>query len=126
MNEATLRRVSADYKSRMSKLTPERKRYRNQLCQCCGAERAKHVHEIAPAGQREAMLEYRQAWLALCPTCHLRMHNYADYPPERQLALKAIADPEYFDRVLINKLRGRDEDAISWPDVARHLRMADD
>lgn len=52
------------------------------------------------------------------------MDDYSKWPVSRQLALKMLADPNNFDRVLINQIRGRDENAIDLPDVVKWLRMA--
>jgi hypothetical protein len=100
---------------------PEREEYRNQLCQLCGLTQATAVHEICSGPARKGALKHRETWLALCSTCHHRMHDYSDFPIERQCALKLLADPEWFDLAMICFLRGRAETAIVLADVAPWL-----
>ena len=97
--------------------------YRDQECQLCHHRRATCVHEIAQGPAREKALAERTAWLALCTDCHQRMHDPSDFPLERQYALKYVEDAEHFDRVQLNRLRGRADDAIDWVDMAKYLDL---
>ena len=65
----------------------------------------------------------RAALLALCVNCHQRMHDYSDFPPARQLALKLIVTPGDWDVVEVNRLRGRADRAIDFTDIVKYLRM---
>ena len=53
------------------------------------------------------------------------MGGYAQWPIERQLALKMLVDPQYFDLLKICELRGRAPTAIVLEDVVPYLEMGD-
>lgn len=94
-------------------------------CQCCGKRPATECHEIVRRSTSKKSIEYRCCYLALCHDCHeYSVSDYSKYPISRQLALKSIGDPEHFCLATVNKLRGRDEGAITWADVSKWLRMA--
>lgn len=105
---------------------PARAKYVAEVftCQCCTKKVAHECHEIVRRSTNKKSIEYRCCFLALCPDCHELMGDYSKYPLSRQLALKSIADPEHFCLATVNKLRGRDENAITWADVSKWLRMA--
>jgi 5-methylcytosine-specific restriction endonuclease McrA len=103
----------------------ERREYRQRPCQLCGKRQSDHVHEIASGPARKEALKHRAAWLALCESCHRRMHDHSDFPIERQCALKLLVDPEYFNLEVICRLRGRAPTAITLADVAPFLELKD-
>jgi hypothetical protein len=78
------------------------------------------VHEIARGPARSQAFSRREALLALCGPCHEALHG-TEWPVVRQLALKAIADPEFFDPALVNRLRGRQPDATSARDIVLEM-----
>lgn len=86
----------------------------------CG-RKATEVHEISRGPHRRAAYGTPAAWLALCRACHEQIHSEAEWRVARQLAVKAISDPERYDRTTVNRLRGRAPDAISEHDVLREV-----
>src|SRR3989304_701614 len=80
------------------------------------------VHEIARGPARKKAVESRCAWLLLCRRCHDAMGDLKKWPISRQLALKRIHDPEYYSRITVNSLRGRDPNAITETEVRREMR----
>jgi len=107
---------------------PVRKQFAEDFpcCMVCG-RCATDTHEISRGSSRGASLGVRAALLRLCRRCHDMVQQW---PLDTQLALKAVRDVEYFDRVEVNRLRGRADDAISeqevWavlPEVLRRIRL---
>lgn len=76
------------------------------------------VHEIVRGSSRWLAYGERCAWISVCRVpCHDRLGRYDMWPLERQYAIKAIRDTEHYDRVALNRMRGRADDAISEQDV---------
>ena len=93
-------------------------------CWICGFEDRTgcelHTHEIACGPFRKKALTNAAAWVRICMKCHLSqhgIHNYADWPIARQLALKKKHDPENYDRIAVNRLRCRADEAITEDEV---------
>jgi hypothetical protein len=89
----------------------------------CGSRDNLETHEIANGAAREASLAIPATWLRVCQECHQGprgLHHKGVWPVARQLALKKWHDPEYYDRVWVNLLRGRDEGAITEADVDQY------
>lgn len=101
-------------------MKPDRDEYRAQfsICQWCSDKQASELHEISRGAGRGSSLGVRAAWLHLCHDCHEEMGRLS---VPAQLAIKAISDPEGYDRVAVNRLRGRADDSISEQDVERWL-----
>ncbi len=105
-----------------------REQYRHEFhrCQWCGTT-GSEVHEIARGPGRRKALGVRAAWLHLCRDCH---REIASIPPAGQLAIKWLGDPVGYDRVTVNRLRGRADNAISEAEVLvwvmRFTRPAND
>lgn len=92
----------------------------HDYCMACGARRGLETHEIASGPARQKALKIPATWLRLCNGCHQGdegFDNYAVWPIVRQLALKKRCDPEYYDRVQVNLLRGRAPEAITEAEV---------
>ncbi len=95
-------------------------------CMACGRHdyyQDYEVHEIARGPARKAALKESAAWLFLCPDCHRGEKGFDDYsvwPIARQLALKRKCDPRNYDRVTVNRLRGRYPDAVTEEDVDKY------
>ena len=104
---------------------PQRHGYKAEFltCQCCAKKLSTDIHEIARGAHRERAMKHAAAWLALCRKCHDAMGDYSRWPITRQLALKLVVDAGRFDLAVINQIRGRDQDAITLADVARHLEV---
>ena len=99
-------------------MTRDDYRYAFPSCQWCGSQ-ATEVHEIARGPARQAALLERAAWLSLCRDCHNIMGSM---PVAAQLAIKRIADPMGYDRVAVNRLRGRSDNAITDGEVWQWCR----
>ena len=89
-------------------------------CWVCG-NYGTQCHEIACGPNRKTAIHYRQSYLALCPACHSQIHDYSQWPIERQAALKKQHDKDYYDLALLNELRGRHAGAITEADIAPYL-----
>lgn len=83
---------------------------------------ADDCHEIARGAHRRQAFQDRCAWLAPCRRHHDELQNAAIWPLVSQYALKILQDPEFYDRVQLNALRGRAPDAISEREVALAMR----
>lgn len=82
------------------------------------------VHEIAKGIHRQAALSERCAQLVACWDCNSgRLNDYSILPIEKQLAIKLLEDPEHFDLVTFNRLRGRADGAIGMADVVKYLML---
>lgn len=75
------------------------------------------THEMARGCHRKEAYRDRATWLRLCRRCHDQMDDYTQWPVAKQLALKKICDPDYYERVKVNKLRGRSDNAITKGEV---------
>lgn len=113
----------------MARISPKRakrnrqvKTFRQQYmsdhpnCEVCGIRPSVDPHEISRGPAREKSLDIEEALLAVCRECHEELGDYAKWPVERQLAVKALSYGGY-DRVKVNELRGRAKDAVSERDV---------
>lgn len=115
-----MRPVSKKRAKTMRRVSPIRKAYLAEFTRCvvCGVAAADQVHEIARGSHRAAAIEAPCTWLATCWSCnHLLLTDAAEYPLERQLAIKFRVDPGRIDLGEFNALRGRDPGAITWEDL---------
>ncbi len=94
----------------------------HMYCMVCGSY-ACDVHEMARGCHRSVAVKHRCCWLSLCRQCHEEMDDYAVWPLTRQLAVKLLKDPEYFDLLKFNSIRGRAPGAITLAEVVAHLCM---
>lgn len=79
--------------------------------------RVLETHEIARGPARSKAVACRAAWLVLCRQHHEQVGDLSVWPVVRQLALKLLRDPDGYDRVAVNRLRGRQDDAITDEEV---------
>jgi hypothetical protein len=91
-------------------------------CQVCGDHLATDCHEITRGSNRGGAVGVRAAWLALCRRCHDALGDYSIWPVVRQYALKQIVDPIAYDRLLLNRLRGRAPDSITTQEVSDEVQ----
>jgi len=82
--------------------------------------KATQIHEISRGPARGASLGVRAAILHLCEFDHGQMDWL---PVEAQLALKLLADPDGYDRLAVNVLRGRQPEAITADQVDRWVKV---
>lgn len=75
------------------------------------------THEIARGPAKQAAMKEPAAWLRVCRQCHDAMDDYSKWPIARQLALKKLRDPEHYDRVKVNELRGEAPESITEEEV---------
>ena len=92
-------------------------------CMICSNREVVDVHEIANGPARQEALGKREAWLAVCRMCHDQLSDKNMWPVARQLAVKLVKDPEWFDPVVVNILRGRDPEAITLVEIAEYLKV---
>lgn len=86
-------------------------------CQCCEKRRSRHTHEIASGLARSRAVYHRATFLAVCVACHKSIHETSDWPISRQLFQKRKLDPKFYCRRTVNRLRGRDAEAIKESEV---------
>ena len=104
--------------------TDARHQFAREFPRCWLCDGTAHdVHEIARGVHRKRAVQERCAWLRACRLCHDKLGDYAIWPLERQYALKMIYDPDNYDRIRVNEIRGRDANAISETDVAIQVAM---
>ncbi|KKM93808.1 hypothetical protein LCGC14_1204730 [marine sediment metagenome] len=109
-----------------------RRQWSRQFCFCfkCGYTSLfgdnLETHEIANGPVRQKALKEPATWLRLCNgfanNCHDAVQGKLEWPVFRQLALKKMYDPEHYDRVKVNLLRGREPDAITEKEVDEWVR----
>lgn len=94
------------------------------VCWFCGAK-STEVHELANGnGIRNLAFGDRAAWCAACRRCNTHeLTDKAKYPIARQLAVKLLRDPNYFDLSAINAMRGRAPTATTLADVVEWLEV---
>jgi hypothetical protein len=73
------------------------------------------IHHIVRGSDREKAKNERCVLIRTCERCHSA--HLDGMSVARQLALKKINDPEGYDRILVNRLRGRADDAVSEGEV---------
>ena len=96
-----------------------RRAYRKlfKTCQCCEKRRSRHTHEMASGGARAQSVYHRETFLSVCVQCHKKIHETMEWPLSRQMFQKQRGDPEYYNRRLVLKLKGWDEEAVSQEEV---------
>ena len=87
------------------------------VCQICDRAAAVEIHEIVRGGSRRLAYGQRAAWLSLCRNCHEIAGDYGKLPLPGAYGFKGIRDPAFYDRVALNRLRGRADEAVSEADV---------
>jgi hypothetical protein len=125
LKRARLARVSKKRKSLMAKVKPFRDRYlaSKLLCEVCIKRQPIEVHEITRGPAREASLEKSEVVLAVCRKCHDLLGDYSKWPVTRQLAVKFLRSPMLLNLEVVNRIRGRDENAITLDDVVKWLSI---
>lgn len=84
-------------------------------CWLCGAHRLLQIHHIARGCNRERGRFVRANLIRTCADCH--RDKLDSMPVAQQLAIKREHDSEWYSRMTVNVLRGRQPDAISESDV---------
>lgn len=85
-----------------------------QRCWFCWTVYPLETHEIARGVHRSKAVVEPTAWLRVCNRCH---DTVAGMTIAQQLAMKKVNDPENYDRVAVNRLRGRAAEAVTEADV---------
>ena len=117
-----LRRVRLSKVATVRKANRERAEFVREFSRCFNCNVGPNVwpplscHEIASGPARGKAIQYRAAWLCLCGACHDRLHR-ENWTVAAQLLLKLRNDPTFYDRDLVNRLRGRAPDAVSESEV---------
>ena len=96
-----------------------REEYRKQFrrCQCCRNRTSRETHEMASGGSRCKAVYHRETYLAVCRGCHKKIHRTSEWPYARQLWAKKRGDPAYYNRRLVNEIKGWDAEAVTEEDV---------
>ena len=125
LKRTRLARVSKKRKALMAKVKPFREEYlaSKLLCEVCIKRQPIEVHEITRGPAREDSLDKPAVVLAVCRSCHRELDDYAKWPVTRQLAVKFLRSPMLLNLEIVNRLRGRDENAITMDDVVVHLDL---
>lgn len=67
-------------------------------CWVCFSQWRVWVHEFIRGGSRGVALDNRCCWFAACWECNSGcLDDASQWPVERQLAVKFLMDPDYFD-----------------------------
>jgi len=95
-------------------------------CMLCGATARESfppkldIHHIARGVHRAKALNERCALLMVCPLCHEKRLDGMSVVT--QLAIKKICDPDGYDRVQVNRLRSRADEAITESEVNTEVK----
>lgn len=82
-------------------------------CAACGATHDLSVHEILGGPLRMISFGKRELWLCLCFRCNAdEFTDRIKWPVPKQLALKFVVDPAFFDLRVANKVKAPDG---GWP-----------
>jgi hypothetical protein len=91
-------------------------------CWLCGKPegigRFLETHEIARGVHRSKGVAEPCCWMRVCSVCH---DTLAGMTIAQQLALKWLNDSENYDRVLVNRIRDRADNAVSEAEVLAEL-----
>lgn len=103
------RQVKAGRRSFLEKFTS---------CWHCGRGPTVCDEMVSGMSDRKKGIQHRECWTALCSDCNEHVLNgSAPWVLITKLALKWIYDRPFFDRVLVNTLRGREPDAITMAEI---------
>jgi Zn-finger nucleic acid-binding protein len=73
------------------------------------------IHHMARGPSRAQARDERCALIRTCPRCHAERLD--GMSAAKQLAIKRMADPAGYDRVALNRLRGRADEAVTGAEV---------
>ena len=97
------------------------------FCMVCNCLRfdTPDVHEIAKRSFAPKKWWSRLNCLLVCQSCHREIEdNRAAWPLARQLAIKAVRDPDNFDlKVWLELYHPNAPDRVTWAEVAAFLEM---
>lgn len=120
LKRSRMKQVSATERARQRKYADARKQLKQDypFCMACGSRRQLTVHEIAKGSHRKRAYELPCCQLVACWSCNSgALNDYSVWPLERQLAAQWRYMPEHFDLAEFNRVRGRDERAITIAEV---------
>lgn len=118
-----LKRRSSRYPTPAQKREREAWSHAFDYCWICGC-REMHplqTHEIASRAKAPNKWADVRNYVRTCPTCHSEVFSWL--PEAAQIALKKRHDQENYDRVFINRIRGRADDAVSEGEVRLWLKL---
>ena len=99
---------------------PRRQAFRDEFTACWLCKRpAVDIHEMTPGAGRRRGFQERATWIRTCRLCHATSLQpfLVPYSLAGQLALKALRDPEWYDRELVLAIRGKAPTAVTEPEV---------
>jgi len=91
----------------------ERIKARGDKCFWCGSP-GEHTHHIAKGARR---IDIHCNLIRLCGSCHHQIHNDPRINIIHEYAIKALGDPDEYNRVMLNNIRGRADNAVSEVEV---------
>lgn len=114
-----MRRVSKQRAREIRRAKPDRDQFAEdfQCCMVCGKRGGLQTHEIARGPHRRKAYGKRCCWLRLCEECHDACGRYAQWPIQKQLALKMLRDPKHYDLDQFNAIRSRSILAVTQDEV---------
>jgi len=68
-------------------------------------------------GSRAQSVYHRETFLAVCVKCHKEIHETMAWPLSRQMFQKRKLDNAYYNRRLVNEIKGWDAEAIKESEV---------
>jgi len=84
---------------------------------CSGGLQVHHI--VRGSDRKHGEDDHPATWIRTCEWCH--EHRLDGMQVEQQLAIKMLLDPGNYERVIVNRMRHRADDAISENDVARFV-----
>ena len=123
-----MRRVSKKRAREIRLAKPARDAFAEEFprCMVCGVRHSLETHEIARGPHRRKAYGQRCCWLRLCQNCHTACSRYLSWPIQKQLALKKLCDPEYYDLELFNVIRSRAITAVNQDEIDAWCRLMED
>lgn len=102
-----MRKISKKTAAIYRKWGPVRKEFLwdHPYCFACGSGIDVAVHEMTPGKNRMRGFVERATWLTACNHCNCdRLTDASEWPLARQLALKLLHNPEYFDLEAVRRV----------------------
>lgn len=101
-----------------------------ERCWLCGVKAEQtwpprlEIHHIVRGSLRSRSRDKRSCLIRTCYSCHAR--NLDGMGVGMQLAIKKLNDPDGYDRLEVNQLRGRAPESIDESEVLRYIAVLRD
>lgn len=119
-----LRRKTPSYPTSAQKREREQWAERFEGCWLCRLHWLScrlEIHEIGSRAIAPLKWADKRNYLITCSKCHSEIFSWL--PEAAQIGLKKLHDKENYDRVFINRIRGRADDAVSEGEVTQWAKM---